>query len=190
MSATIASDPPVTLAIPAKGSFSKSNLSIKSLVSCPITLFLGFKTNCLPQLLHKKFCLPLWIKPFLTTRSESQFGQKSISSDMGTSQRHLPYILTYSGLPNSPAFLSLNQSHQVETKVQDSKPKPFSAHQQWNHHSGWKNTLNNLRLIVQPLFLFWLIYPWLDIFPNPDLLLGFNYLISAMNQFKPFYASG
>lgn len=91
---------------------------------------------------------------------------------------------------NSPAFLSLNQSHQVETKVQDSKPKPFSAHQQWNHHSGWKNTLNNLRLIVQPLLLFWLIYPWLDIFPNPHLLLGFNHLISAMNQFKPFYASG
>jgi hypothetical protein len=91
---------------------------------------------------------------------------------------------------NSPAFLSLNQSYQVETKVQDSKPKPFSAHQQWNHHSGWKNTLNNLRLIVQPLFLFWLIYPWLDIFPNPHLLLGFNQLVSAMNQFKPFYASG
>jgi hypothetical protein len=40
--------------------------------------------------------------------------------------------------------------------------------------NGWKNTLNNLRLIVQPLLLFWLIYPWLDVFPNADLLLGFN----------------
>lgn len=91
---------------------------------------------------------------------------------------------------NSPAFLSLNQSHQFETKIQDSKPEHFSAHQQWNHQNGWKNTLNNLRLVVQPLFLFWLIYPWLHIFPNSDLLLGFNHLISAMNQFKPFYASG
>ena len=27
----------------------------------------------------------------------------------------------------------------------------FSNHKQWNHDSGWKNTLNNLRLIVQPL---------------------------------------
>ncbi|BAZ52597.1 transposase [Nostoc sp. NIES-4103] len=91
---------------------------------------------------------------------------------------------------NSPAFLAFNQSHQVETQIQDSKPELFSTHQQWNHQHGWKNTLNNLRLVVQPLFLFWLIYPWLDIFPNSDLLLGFNHLISAMNQFKPFYASG
>jgi hypothetical protein len=51
-------------------------------------------------------------------------------------------------------------------------------------------TPNNLRLIVQPLLLFGLIHPWLDIFPNSYLLLGFNHLINAMNQFKPFYASG
>ncbi|MFN5241899.1 MAG: IS701 family transposase, partial [Aphanizomenon sp.] len=62
--------------------------------------------------------------------------------------------------------------------------------QQWNHESGWKNTLNNLRLIVQPLLLFWLIYPWLDIFPKSYLLLGFNQLIDAMNGFLPFYSSG
>jgi hypothetical protein len=54
----------------------------------------------------------------------------------------------------------------------------------------WKNPLNNLRLIVQPLLLFWLIYPWLDIFPNSYLLLEFNQLIDAMNGFFPFYSSG
>lgn len=48
------SDTPVTLAIPAKGSFSSSSLSIKALVSCLITLFFGSKTNCLSQSLHKK----------------------------------------------------------------------------------------------------------------------------------------
>jgi hypothetical protein len=31
---------------------------------------------------------------------------------------------------------------------------------------------------------------WIHIFPNSNLLLGFNQLISAMNQFKPCYASG
>lgn len=91
---------------------------------------------------------------------------------------------------NSPAFLSLNQSDQIETEVQKIHSDNFSSHQQWNHESGWKNVLNNLRLIVQPILLFWLIYPWLDIFPNSNLLLGFNQLISAMNQFKPFYSSG
>ncbi|MBE9211097.1 IS701 family transposase [Nostoc sp. LEGE 06077] len=91
---------------------------------------------------------------------------------------------------NSPVFLGLNQSHQLETEAQENNDVDFSNHPQWNHESGWKNTLNNLRLIIQPLLLFWLIYPWLSIFPSSDLLLGFNHLIAAMNQFKPCYASG
>ena len=91
---------------------------------------------------------------------------------------------------NSPAFLALNQSAQIPTESQENSSVDFSNHKQWNQESGWKNTLNNLRLILQPLLLFWLIYPWVEIFPNSDLLMGFNHLISAMNQFKPSYASG
>ena len=90
---------------------------------------------------------------------------------------------------SSPAFLGLN-IRQIEPDIQENNFVDFSNHQQWNHECGWKNTLNNLRLIVQPLLLFWLIYPWLNIFPNSNLLLGFNQLISTMNQFKPCYASG
>ncbi|BCL38128.1 IS701 family transposase [Nostoc sp. MS1] len=93
---------------------------------------------------------------------------------------------------SSPPFLSLNQAPS-ETEIHDSaciSCVDFSNHKQWNHDSGWKNTLNNLRLIVQPLLLFWLIYPWLNVFPNSDLLLGFNHLIFTMNQFKPFFSSG
>ena len=91
---------------------------------------------------------------------------------------------------NSPAFLALHRAHQIETEVQKNHWVDFYNHQQWNHDSGWKNVLNNLRLIVQPLLLFWLIYPRVDIFPNSNLLVGFNHLICAMNQFKFFYSSG
>ncbi len=91
---------------------------------------------------------------------------------------------------NSPVFLGFNQSHQLETDAQENNHVDFSNHPRWNHESGWKNTLNNLRLIIQPLLLFWLIYPWLSMFPNSDLLLGFNHLIAAINQFKPYYSSG
>ena len=91
---------------------------------------------------------------------------------------------------NSPAFLALHESKPIEIESQKSHWTDFSNHQQWNHESGWKNVLNNLRLIVQPFLLFWLIYFWLDIFPNSDLLLGFHHQISTMNQFKPFYSSG
>jgi len=91
---------------------------------------------------------------------------------------------------NSPAFLALNQSDQIPRSSKENSSVDFSNHKQWNQESGWKNTLNNLRLILQPFLLFWLIYPWVEIFPNSDLLMGFNHLISAMNQFKPSYASG
>ena len=91
---------------------------------------------------------------------------------------------------NSPAFLSLNQSSKIPTDAKENNSVKFSNHQQWDHDSGWKNILNNLRLIVQPLLLFWSIHPWLDILPNNNLWLGFNQLISAMNQFKTFYSSG
>lgn len=91
---------------------------------------------------------------------------------------------------NSPAFLDLNQSAQIQSKLQKTNSVDFSKHQQWNHQSGWKNVLNNLRLIVQPILLFWLIYPWIDTFSNSELLVGFNHLIDAMNGFKSFYSSG
>jgi hypothetical protein len=49
---------------------------------------------------------------------------------------------------NSPVFSSLNQSRQLETEAQETSHVDFSNHPQWNHESGWKNTLNNLRLIT------------------------------------------
>lgn len=66
----------------------------------------------------------------------------------------------------------------------------FTLHQQWSTQGGWKTTLNNLRLIIQPLLLLWLIVPWLDIFPNRNLLLGFHQLIGLMNQFHPYFPDG
>jgi SRSO17 transposase len=90
---------------------------------------------------------------------------------------------------NSPAFISLNQ--QIETDEVDRKNQgvDFSGHREWDGGMGWKNTLNNLRLVFQPILLFWLILPWLDIFPNSQLLLGFNHLIHSIYQYQPFYSS-
>ena len=90
---------------------------------------------------------------------------------------------------NSQPFLSLNQQKisQIEKK---NNGVYFSIHQQWDCGSGWKNTLNNLRLILQPTLVLWLIFPWLEVFPNSKLLLGFNHLISLINLYQPFYSSG
>lgn len=62
------------------------------------------------------------------------------------------------------------------------EPPDFSQHKWWNVQKGWKSTLNNLRLIIQP-YIFWnFIKPWLVVFTNPHLQLGFQKLIEIMNQ--------
>ena len=89
---------------------------------------------------------------------------------------------------NTKAFGLLN-SVQTVSNV-DEVHANFPRHQQWNEQEGWKNTLNNLRLIIQPIILLGLIYPWLEIFPNRYLLLGFHQLIALMNQFYSYFPDG
>ncbi len=59
----------------------------------------------------------------------------------------------------------------------------FSTHPWWIEGTGWKNWLNNLRLILQPFVLFNVIRHWLKVFPIPALSLGFSRLIALMNHF-------
>ena len=91
---------------------------------------------------------------------------------------------------NYPAFLSLNKSTEVANKVTVADDIQVSNHQQWNHKGGWKNVLNNFRLLIQPIIILWIIFPGLDILPNSNLWLGLNQLISEINQYQLFFYSG
>lgn len=82
-----------------------------------------------------------------------------------------------------------NESDSNRNEFSPSKstnPPQFSQHKWWDFDLGWKSTLNNLRLIIQP-YIFWnLIKPWLVVFANPYLHLGFQKLIERMNQFHGY----
>ncbi len=90
---------------------------------------------------------------------------------------------------NPQTFLALNSSDLADTES-NKTTIDFAFHPQWNYQTGWKNILNNFRLIIQPTLLLWLVSPWLEIFPNSSLLLGFHRLINTMNQFQSFPLSG
>jgi hypothetical protein len=62
----------------------------------------------------------------------------------------------------------------------------FQQHKWWNAGTGWKATLNNLRLISQPYVSYGLIIPWLQVFLPPFVEEGFEQLIACMNHFKGF----
>jgi hypothetical protein len=61
-------------------------------------------------------------------------------------------------------------------------PDQFPENSRWDHGIGWKNCLNNIRLIVHPFIYFNLIYPWLKVFPIPQIVSGFRKLIAKMNE--------
>ena len=59
----------------------------------------------------------------------------------------------------------------------------FSEHAWWDTGQGWKNILNNLRLILQPYVYYCLLLPWLLVFDIPGLRAGFLQLTGIMNSF-------
>ena len=59
----------------------------------------------------------------------------------------------------------------------------FTRHPWWDNQRGWKNLLNNLRLILEPWIACNRIKRWLEIFEIPALRQGFAELIEQMQQF-------
>lgn len=59
----------------------------------------------------------------------------------------------------------------------------LAQHPDWNQARGWKQTLNNLRLVLQPCVILNLLQPWLNLFPIPRLSAGLECLIALMNCF-------
>ena len=62
----------------------------------------------------------------------------------------------------------------------------FERHPYWESGTNWKSALNNLRLIIQPYIFWYLIEPWLRVFPIPGMKRSFFKLIEIMNSFRAY----
>ncbi len=65
-------------------------------------------------------------------------------------------------------------------------PQPLTAtpavhHPWWDVAGGWKATLNNLRLLIQPFVALCLLLPWLTVFYIPALARSLQQLICCIN---------
>jgi SRSO17 transposase len=56
----------------------------------------------------------------------------------------------------------------------------MKKHPEWQEGKGWKTTLNNLRLFLQPRYYFNLLKPWLLVFLTPQILHLFCRLFSLI----------
>jgi SRSO17 transposase len=75
----------------------------------------------------------------------------------------------------------------TDASVEAAAAAPLSAHPQWDGGPGWKRTLNNLRLIVQPYVCACLLLPWRHLVPLPHLQEGLADLCRLMNTFRPLF---
>jgi hypothetical protein len=84
--------------------------------------------------------------------------------------------------------LHSQKMHKVEDKGIHDSTEPvvfkFREHPWWDCGQGWKNLLNNLRLVMQPYQFFNLLKPWLNVFPITHLSVGFLTLIALMNRMR------
>ncbi len=62
---------------------------------------------------------------------------------------------------------------------------PLLIHPHWDGGPGWKRTLNNLRLLLQPYVCACLLFPWLRVLPLPHLQAGLADLCALMNWTEP-----
>ncbi len=90
---------------------------------------------------------------------------------------------------NTQALVSLNSNNPPQSEISNTH-FDGTSHPQWSDRTGWKNVLNNVRLLVQPSLVLWLIFPWLKIFPNSHLLLGLHHLIASINQLPQLSLAG
>lgn len=80
------------------------------------------------------------------------------------------------------AYLLVSLPSESLSSFPPDAPSPLASHLGWDPAKGWKNILNNLCLVIQPFVLFHLIYPWLTVFPIPELSWGFSQLQSIVDR--------
>lgn len=133
----------------------------------------------------------LWVKELDRIRAEAKQKRVSITDFRVTDYKQIQKwweLVMSAYLMVSLHSKILNPSRESERDNAapnlDNLISKFATHDWWDTGTGWKNLLNNLRLIIQPFVLFNLLKPWLKVFPNPQLSFGFWQLIALMNFFR------
>ncbi len=74
------------------------------------------------------------------------------------------------------------RSRKPPDTLAESAQEEMQKHPKWNKGKGWKNTLNNLRLFIQPLCYFNLLKPWLVVIFTPQILRVFCRLFFQLSK--------
>ena len=90
----------------------------------------------------------------------------------------------------NPTITDKDTNDASETSNTSNNVDTFASHECWDTATGWKNLLNNLRLILQAFVFLNLLNPWLKVFPIRPLWEGLSQLIEIMNRFPGAVPNG
>lgn len=135
-------------------------------------------------------------------RTWVEYGFRQSKSELGWADFHLTkyadiakwWELIYCAflLISSHAHSSQSQSQSyVDAHLsicQEELAKYLSVHPDWSHRTGWKSTLNNLRLLLIPMLAFNLVKHWLAVFDIPAVSLCFQELASLVSLVSNAFA--
>jgi hypothetical protein len=82
--------------------------------------------------------------------------------------------------------VGVNSEGRRETEGVESVVQIWSTHKWWDEGTGWKNALNNMRLLIQPYVCLCLLWPWLKLLGETGIGLALQRLIEHMNGFRVF----
>jgi len=127
---------------------------------------------------------PREVGNFYGLRTWVEYGLKQSKNELGWADFRLtnyPQIEKWWEIIFS-AYLMVSLHSEQLLKLPPQSESNFSSHPWWDKGKGWKNILNNLRLILQPFVLFNFIKPWLEVFTVPKLSEGFFKLQMLVNN--------
>ena len=127
---------------------------------------------------------PREVGNFYGLRTWVEYGLKQSKNELGWADFRLtnyPPIEKWWEIIFS-AYLMVSLHSEQLLKLPPQSESNFSSHPGWDKGKGWKNILNNLRLILQPFVLFNFIKPWLRVFTVPKLSEGFFKLQMLVNN--------
>ena len=124
---------------------------------------------------------------FYGLRTWVEYGLKQSKNELGWADYRLTHYPDIEGwweiVCSAYLMVSLHSQQMLPATSQSKLKSKLASHPWCDDGKGWKNILNNLRLIIQPFTLFNLIYPWLTVFPLPQLAVAFSKLQSIIYYF-------
>ncbi len=124
---------------------------------------------------------------FVTCNNTIEYGFKHIKNELGWADHRLT---GYSAIERwwelvFSAYLMVSLQTLVLAAPGDGvvNGSAASSHAWWDAGRGWKHTLNNLRLLIQPFCAACLLLPWLTVFPVPGLMDGLQCLVTCINLY-------